>query len=346
MNTQWSANFVGMACIAVLFGCGGAATGTPPAPSPSPTILLVPMGVDYGLKRQCIRTPDPFASNFFVDNVDCPVGAYPVSGDWITVAEIENPFVPLMPCVGTTNGQSVLINGPGSPVTQHWHGSSSTGYTFDVKVDYGTIANPCAAPTWSATGLIDNQGFSNAQYPRPDQAILEFDATFNMQLRGAGAVHASAELATSWLASGYSLPIQVSTEVELWDNPNALGCGAPPGSPPDVLCSGSHTDPGNGITYFYVVFDGSKLNPAIQTPLGVPTHIKVNWGTLITRAIADGIFPPPQNGWAGSQAGSRQSNDSVVGLEIRNDIAGSGGPMGELVVSNYRLYGLVPIARK
>jgi hypothetical protein len=323
-----------------LSACGGTAVPTQ-TPTPTATTMLVPMGVDYGLKRQCIRSPFPAEPNFYVDNVDCPGGPYPTTRYWLAINEIENNvFGGGTPCIGGSS-QSVLINAPNGLVTEIWRGNPSAGYALELKADYSTIANLCTAPTWTAVGLVDNESFSGATFPRPDQAMLQFDATFNMELRSAGAVHAGIEFGSSWLAAGYVLPIQVSTEIEMWDNPNGLGCGAPPGSPPDVLCYGKYTSPSNGITYYSVVFDGSKLNPSIQTPPGVPMHITVNWGTVIEHAIAEGLFPSPVNGWAASQAGSRGSNDSVVGFEIRNDITGPGGPMGDLIVSNYRLSALI-----
>ena len=80
-----------VAVIALLPACGEGGTAAPsiPTPTPGPATRLVPMGLDYGLKRQCIRTPYPDESNFYVDNVDCPGGAYPTSHYWNTVAEIE-----------------------------------------------------------------------------------------------------------------------------------------------------------------------------------------------------------------------------------------------------------------
>jgi hypothetical protein len=324
---------------------GGAGSGSTPAQTPTPTptttTLIVPMGVDYGLKRQCIRSPFPAEPNFYVDNADCPGGSYPSTAYWLNVVEIENNVVGGgTPCIGGSS-QSVLFNVPGGLAHEAWQGNSSTGYTLEFNADYSAIANLCTPPTWSFAGIVDNDTFSNAPFPRPDQAMLQFDATFNETNRGAGAVHAGVEMATSWLAAGLGPAIQVSTDVELWDNPNGLGCGAPPNSPPDILCSASSTDPTNGITYYSTAFDGSKLNPPIQTVPGMPTHVVINWGAIIAHAIAEGLYPPPMNGWANSQAGTRQSNDSALGFEIRNDIVGAGGPSGDLKISNYRLYAQV-----
>jgi len=336
---------VSVLALSMLAACGGNANAVPSAPGPLPTAttILVPMGLDYGLKRQCIRTPFPSEPNFFVDNIDCPGGAYPTARYWVTVAEIENAVVSGGPCVGVANGQAVLINGPGSPVTQTWRGNPSSGYSVELKTDYTSIANPCAPSTFTATGLIENVGLGGGPFPRPDQAVLQFDATFSTTLHGAGATHASAEAGSLWSVAGSSYPIHVSLEIELWDNPNALGCGAPPGFPPDVICWNEYTAPDNHITYYGIALDGSKLNPPIQTPPGLPTHVVIKWGDVIAHALAEHLFPPPVNGWADSQA---SNDDSVVGFEVRNDAVGTGGPMGDLVISNYRLSALVSATKK
>jgi len=340
MRNGWlrSAAYVLGTTALMSFGCGSPSTTAivRPSPTPSATTTVVPMGVDYGLKRQCIRTPFPSEPNFYVDNVDCPGGAYPTSRYWLTNAA-GGP-----PCVGGSD-QSVLINGPGSAVTQNWRGNSNTGYTVEMKIDYTHIANPCPPPTWTETALFENVGFGGGPFPRPDQAVLQFDATYNTTLNDAGATHASVEAGSLWNVAGSSYPIQVSLEVELWDNPNALGCGASPGLPPDVICWNKNTSPDNHITYYAVVLDGSRLNPPIQTPPGVPTHVVIKWGEVIAHELAENLFPPPVNGWAESQA---SNDDSVVGFEVRNDVVGTGGPMGDLVVSNYRLSALISVARK
>jgi hypothetical protein len=303
------------------------------------------MGVDYGLKKQCVRTPYPGKSNFWVDNVDCPGSAYPTSHNWITVAEIENAIIGGgTPCVGVANGQSVLINGPGSVVTQTWRGNSTMGYAVEFKVDYTNTANLCTPPTWSATGLIDNKSFTGATYPRPDQAVLQFDATYNRTLgSSAGATHVSAEMASDWRAAGYILPIHVEMQVELWHDPGVYCCIVPPGMPPDVLFYTKYTSAQNGITYYGILLDGSQLAPAIVTPLGSSLHITINWGSVIAHAIAENLVPPPVNGWASSAA---DTVDSVVGVEVRNNTAGPGGPMADLIISNYRESALVSTGAK
>jgi hypothetical protein len=317
--------------------CGGNAVRSIPSPAPSATTISVPMGVDYGLKRQCVRTPFPSEPNFYVDNIDCPGGAYPTSRYWLTNAA-GGP-----PCVGGSD-QSVLINGPGSTVTQNWRGNSSAGYAVEMKIDYTHVANPCPPPTWTETALFENVGFGGGLFPRPDEAVLQFDATYNTTFNGAGATHASVEAGSLWNVAGSSYPIHVSLEVELWDNPNALGCGdARPGLPPDVICWNKSTSPDNHITYYGVVLDGSKLNPPIQTPPGVPTHVVVKWGNVIAHALAEHLFPPPVNGWADTPA---SNDDSVVGFEVRNDVVGTGGPMADLVISNYQLSALVSYSAK
>jgi hypothetical protein len=48
-----------------------------------------PTGVDYGIKKQCIRTVFPTQPNFYADDVDCPGSQYPTSGYWTTAVETE-----------------------------------------------------------------------------------------------------------------------------------------------------------------------------------------------------------------------------------------------------------------
>lgn len=327
------------ACV-ILSSCGGTALPAPPTPTPTATTVVVPMGVDYGLKRQCVRTLYPSEPNFWSENADCPGSAYPTSSYWLTDAEIENKVVGGgTACVGPF-GQTVLINGPGSPITQTWRGNHTTGYAVEFGVDYTSITNPCTPPTWSAVGLIDNPTYSNAILPRPDQARLQYDATFSRTLNSAGAVHVGTEMGSDWQAVGYSLPISVSITVETWSDSGIWDCCVvPPGFPPDVLFYSKYTSSQNGITYFGIVFDGSKLTPPIVTaPSGVTTHIAINWGSIIAHAIAENLVPPPANGWANSNA---VGADSVVGFEVRNNIAGPGGPKGDLIISNYRESALI-----
>src|SRR5215831_10700930 len=69
----------------------------------------IPAGVDYGLKRQCIRTPSPGAANFFYDDVDCPGSSYPTSRYWTTAVETESTLA--TQCTGALD-QSFPINTP------------------------------------------------------------------------------------------------------------------------------------------------------------------------------------------------------------------------------------------
>jgi Bacterial Ig-like domain (group 2) len=66
-------------------------TGTtgPTVSIPIPT-SWTPMGVDYGLKKQCIRTTSPTQANFYYDDADCPGSSYPAGGYWTTAVEAEN----------------------------------------------------------------------------------------------------------------------------------------------------------------------------------------------------------------------------------------------------------------
>ena len=325
-----------VAAIAVhgLVACSGRVLPIP-TPTPTGTIILVPMGVDYGLKRQCIRGVNPLEPNFYFDNVDCPGPSYPTSHYWLTLAEIENPPTFGSGCIGPTN-QSVLIDGPGSPVTETWTGMSNPGYTLELKTDYTAISNPCAPPTWTAVPLIDNGGLGGGPFPRPDQFRVQFTATFNRTTTGGGGSHANAEMFSIWNVAGSSTPIHVSMQVELFWDPTFLCCGIPPGLPSDVI---AYASPSTGVSTYFVDYDGSKLNPPIQLPLSTATPITINWGPILQHAIAEKLVPAPVNGWCCSSAAA---GDSIVGLELRNNIAGPGGGMADLKVSDYREIAVVP----
>jgi hypothetical protein len=294
---------------------------------------VLPMGVDYGLHRRCIRTPSPGQLNFYSDNTDCRGGGFPTSHYWLTVAEVESAVTGGSSCLpGTSNGQSVLINGPGSPITLTWTGSASTGYTFDFRADYTNIANACPPPTTTATGPIDNYTFSNAALPRPDRAVLSFDAIYNRTLGSNGLTLASAEMSCDYQTATSHLPVVVSIVVALWFDP---GVYKPlPWTPPDVPAYSVFVNPGNGITYYTVVYDGALLTPPIALPLGSSKHITIAWGPIVEHAIAEGLVPPPLSGWLNSGA---LSADSVVGIQIYNYHTGPGGPMADLAISNYQL---------
>jgi hypothetical protein len=325
-----------MLAVAGLVACGGGGSGGPMAParspsptaSPSPAASFVPMGVDYGLKRQCIRTVSPDQPNFFADTVDCPGLPYPTSHYWLTVAEIENYGTFGTGCIGPTN-QSVLIDGTGSPVTQQWRGSSATGYTVTFKVDYSNSVNPCTAPTWTAVPLIDNVGLGGGPLPRTDQFVVQFNVTYNRTLGSGGATHASVETFANYIPSGSNAPIHVSMTVELWDDPGIWCCTIPPGLPPDVLTYQA----GNANQPYVVILDGKLQKPPVHVTLGVPAVITVRWADVFAHAIAERLIPPPNGGWARASA---TTGDGVIGFEVRNNVAGSGGPEADFTVSDYR----------
>ncbi|MBV8196960.1 MAG: hypothetical protein JO263_02400, partial [Candidatus Eremiobacteraeota bacterium] len=250
----------------------------------------IPMGIDYGLRHQCVRTTTPGQPNFFFDNVDCPGGPYPTVRFWNTYVEIDTQFQ--KPCVGPS-GQSWPINGADGLVGQTWHGSPSSGYSWELKVDYTNIANPCPPPTVSGFGLNDNQGLSNGigppAFPRPDQAMLQLDATYNRTVGTIpGGSHVSVETSATWSAAGFSQPVFVSVQVDVQDDPEIIeSYGShvnPPGTPPDVLGYFPFVGQNNQQDY-YIVYDGSQLSPAITLPVGVPAHIAVNWGNVFAHAI-------------------------------------------------------------
>gem|GEM_PF-2926668 len=301
----------------------------------------VPMGLDYGLRRQCIRTTSPGQANFYLDNTDCPGGAYPITRFWATYVEIDTQFQ--KPCIGPS-GQSWPINGYDGLIGESWRGSKNKGYSWELKVDFRNVSNPCPPRTVSALGLVDNIGLSNAPFPRPDQEMLQLDATYNRTLGTVddGGAHVSVETSANWAAAGFDQPIYVSIQVDVQDDPIVIASYAthinPPGTPPDVLFYGTWVDPSSHRNSYFVLYDGSKLNPTITLPLGAATHIAVNWGNVYAHAIAQNLIPPPQGGWTKANA---VTLDSVVGLELLNDNVGAGGPMSDLVISNYQHSALI-----
>ena len=303
-----------------------------------------PMGLDYGLRRQCVRTTSPGQANFFLDDVDCPGAGYPTTRFWATYVEIDTQFQ--KPCIGPS-GQSWPINAPDGLVGENWHGNPNSGYSWELKVDFRSVANPCPPRTVSAFGLVDNIGLSGAPFPRPDQEMLQLDATYTRTLGTVdnGGAHVSVETSANWKAAGFNQPIYVSIQVDVQDDPIVIASYGthinPPGTPPDVLFYGTWIDPASQTTNYFVLYDGSKLSPSIILPLGIPTQIAVNWGNVYAHAIAQNLIPPPQGGWANANA---VTLDSVVGLELLNDNVGPGGPMSDLVISNYQHSALVNLA--
>ncbi|MDQ6825353.1 MAG: hypothetical protein M3007_07820 [Candidatus Eremiobacteraeota bacterium] len=323
-----------------LSACGGGATLPGPAPKPTATTILVPMGVDFGLKRQCVRTWNPTLLNFYSDDVDCPGATVPSSNFWLTAAQIENFGTFGVGCHGPPN-QSVLINSAGSPVTENWQGSSATGYTVELKVDYSSVTNLCTAPTWTAVPFQDNI-CCGGPFPRPDQLRVQFTASFNRTAVGGGGSHASAEIIATWLVAGSSTPIIVSVVIELFFDQSYLCCGIPPGLPADVI---AYATPGSSPSYpgYVVDFDGTKLNPPIQLQLSTSTPITIDWGQILAHVFAENLVPTPVNGWANSSA---TTTDNDIDLELKNTVTGTGGGMADLLVSNYRETAVINTAKK
>jgi len=94
---------VGAIACACLYACGGSSAVPQPSPTPTATTLLEPMGVDFGLKRQCIRGLHPDEANFYVDNHDCPGSPYPTSHYWLTLTGVSNPATFGTGCIPPTD---------------------------------------------------------------------------------------------------------------------------------------------------------------------------------------------------------------------------------------------------
>jgi hypothetical protein len=286
-----------------------------------------PMGVDYGIKKQCIRTVSPTQANFYFDDADCPASPYPTSGYWTTAVETETMGGL---CVGAAN-QSMPINSAGSPVSETWTGSSSTGYSLELKTDFTNIANPCVPYTWTWVPLMDNW-VGGGPLPAPNHLVTEFNATVTRALpAGSGATRAMAGVGAQWNVAGTggsSVLATFDVEVNFYTDQPQWGVQA--GQPPDVIAfriNTSATPP-----FYYVNFDGTKLFAPISAPLSTETIITVNWAAVLQHAIDEGLLPPPVNGWSNSSAAT---SATYAAIEVANYMGGANGPMADLIVSNY-----------
>jgi hypothetical protein len=294
---------------------------------PVPT-SWTPMGVDYGLKKQCIRTVFPTQPNFYSDDVDCPGSQYPTSGYWTTAVESEtlNGL-----CVGTVD-QSLPINAAGSPVTETWTGSSSAGYTVELKTDYTNIANPCMPNAYTWVPLMDNWS-GGGPLPAPSHLVTQFNATLNRTLpAGSGATRAMAGVGAQWNVAGTNGSSVLATfEVEINFYTDQPQWGVQAGQPPDVIAFRTYTS--ENPPFYYVDLDGTKLFAPISAQLGQETVITVNWAAVLQHVIDEGLLPPPVNGWSNSSAATTAT---YAAIEVGNYISGSSGPMADLVLSNYQ----------
>jgi hypothetical protein len=293
---------------------------------PVPT-AWTPMGVDDGIKKQCIRTVSPGQPNFYFDDVDCPGPSYPTSGYWTTAVETETSGGL---CVGAVD-QSLPINDTGTPVSETWTGSSSTGYSVELKTDYTNIANPCAPKTWTWVPLMDNW-VGGGPLPAPDHLVTQFNATFNRGLpAGSGATRAFAGALAQWdVAGANGAPVLAVFEVEVNFYIDQPEWGVQPGQPPDVIAF--RTDTSATPPFYYVALDGSKLFAPITAQISKETLITVNWAAVFQHVVDEGLLPPPINGWSNSNAATSATDASI---EVANYISGIGGPMADLVVSDY-----------
>jgi len=289
-----------------------------------------PMGVDYGLRKQCIRTVSPNQANFFSDETDCPGSPFPTNDYWTTAVETEN-FNPGAVCVGAPD-QSLLINGNNSPVTERWTGSPASGYSVELLTDFTTIANPCAPNSFTWVPLMDNW-VGGGPFPPPDHLVTHFDVTFNRSLpAGSGATRAFAQVGAQWnvaLAGGSPTLATFQVEINFFiDEPE---WGRKANLPPDVIDFQSNTN--TAPPFYFAALDGSQLFGPITAPLSSPTQITVNWAAVLQHVIDEGLFSPPVNGWSNSSAAV---TSTAAGTEVMNSNVGIGGPKADLIVSNYQ----------
>ena len=288
------------------------------------------MGVDYGLKKQCIRSVSPSLANFYYDDVDCPGPSYPTNEYWVTAVETEITTGAL--CNGAVD-QSFLINGANSPVTEKWTGSSATGYSLELKTDYTNIANPCTGTTFTWVPLMDNW-VGGGPLPPPNHLVTQFNATFSRTLpAGSGATRATTQAVAQWDVAANGTSVAASFEVEINFYIDEPQYGVQGGLPPDVIAFRTNTSA--NPPFYYVSLDGSKLFAPVSASLSNQTLITVNWAAVLQHVIVEGLLPPPINGWNGSNA---VTTATFARTEVANTIPnqGKGGPVADLVVSNYK----------
>jgi hypothetical protein len=285
-------------------------------------------GVDYGLKKQCIRAVSPGAANFFFDNTDCPGGAYPTSSYWTTAVETEN--TPGSACIGVVD-QSFSINGAGSPVSEAWSGTSVTGYSVELKTDFTDVANPCTPNTFTWVPLLDSW-VGGGPLPPPNQLVQKFTTTFNRTLpAGSGATRAMAGVGAQWDVSGSNGASVLATfEVEVNFYIDEPQWGVQENLPADVISV--QANPNANPPSYYVALDGAKLFAPISTSLGSQKTLVINWGAMLQHVIDEGIFSAPIHGWSSSNA---VTTSTYVATEVQNSTTGIGGPMADLVISGY-----------
>jgi hypothetical protein len=318
--------------ISVVMACSSTPVGFAPAApiAPRPRHLLtptapIPIGVDYGLKRQCIRTTDPADPNFYFDSQDCPSdGNYPTTHYWTTAVAIPT-------CVP---GSAMLINGPGSAVSETWRGDSTNGYTVDLKTDYANVGNLCAAETWTWVPLMDNWA-GGGPLPRIDQLLVQFRTTYRRRpLRGNGeATRAFAGVVAHWLVAHKPEPILQKFSVEIAFYIDEPAWRKKPGTPPDVI---NYKKPRSSTNEYYCMLWGEKLGPQYAVELGKSANLRIKWLPVLQHLIVDEkLFPAPVYGWRNSGV---VTTASFVGTEVANGkLQGQvGGPTADLRVSNFR----------
>src|SRR5271165_706706 len=293
---------------------------------PIPT-SWTPMGVDYGIEKQCIRTISPSQPNFYYDDVDCPGASYPTSAYWTTAVETETSSGL---CAGALD-QSLPINAAISPVSETWAGNSSPGYSVELTTDYTSIANPCAPTTWTWVPLMDNW-VGGGPLPAPNHLVTRFNATYSRTLpTGSGATRALAGVGAQWNIAVNGTSILATFEVEVNFYTDQPEWGVQAGLPPDVIAFRANTSA--TPPFYYVNLDGSKLFAPISVQISSQAPITINWAAVLQHVIDEGLLPPPINGWNSSDAATTAT---YAATEIANGSVGNGGPTTDLVISSYQ----------
>jgi uncharacterized protein (TIGR03437 family) len=168
--------------------------------------------------------------------------------------------------------------------------------------------------------------------PPPNELASQFNATFTRTLTaGAGATRAFSGVNAQWNVAGANgSPVLALFEVDINFYIDEPQYGVKSGLPPDVISVSVNT--GSTPLSYSVSLQGSKFLFPISASLSKETLIAVNWVAVLQHLIDEGLVPAPVNGWSNSNA---LTTATFAGTEIANTANGEGGPMADLVVSDY-----------
>jgi hypothetical protein len=305
--------FFGFVLIAALI------TAVLPFPKHAAQAASKPSGWDFGLTKQCVRSPLPGQTNYYEDLSGC---GSDTSKSYVVGSQAEVDG-------GLWNGegtgpasQMFGINVPRSPLSLRWADISNgrKSATFTTNFDANTAAVKAGVFTWFA--LLDHEHGRGGPIPRVDQLQTKATVTYNPKM-SAGASRAF----VGWQGFYNGLPYQVELNFHITDN---WGDNFP--QYPEVVDMFNWPAGSQGK---FLNLDARYINiPGLQSQMTVqpssPTTLTIEWNRIIPYLIDRGFLPPiPGNDYANTD-----STSSFIGTEVRTDAAMNAGNVA-LTVSNF-----------